>query len=250
MAVPDDVAQHVTVDHATLRFLLRGDHRRPRDLEALVYLRMFGSRRLLARRSISQSSIEPTDSRWLELDTTEAATSWLERDFENRGLELEFLHDGQPAQRDVSHVNLNVFTVLPSEPSSTGDRRKRSILEDLLPLHKGRRSKCKSDNNRKCCRHEMMVTFKELKGFEFIVHPKGFDAGYCKGRCPPHYNPANHHAILQSLMWKKNRKRVPKPCCAPSKLEELMILYYDENDSTKLKISHWKNMQVLECACS
>jgi len=235
-------AEDVTVDHASLRFFLQGDHRHPRDLEALVYLRTPVSRRLLLRREIPQS--EPTSSRWLELDSTEAATSWLEHDLENHGLELEFLHDGRPTRRQISHATLNVFAT--SEPS----RRKRSIPEELMPLHKGRRSKCKGDNNKKCCRHELTVMFKDLKGFEFIVYPKGFDAGYCKGRCPPRYNPAHHHALLQSLLWKEDRKRVPKPCCAPSKLDQLMIVYFDENDSTQLKVSYWKNIQVLECACS
>ncbi|XP_011055208.1 PREDICTED: uncharacterized protein LOC105146565 [Acromyrmex echinatior] len=243
VAVSGD-AEDVTVDHASLRFLLQGDHRRPRDLEALIYLRTSVSRRLLLRREIPQG--EPTGSRWMELDSTEAAASWLEDSLENHGLELEFLHDGQPIRREVSHATLNVFTT--SEPGS--GRRKRSTPEELMPLHKGRRSRCKGDNNKKCCRHELTVMFKDLKGFEFIVYPKGFDAGYCKGRCPPRYNPAHHHALLQSLLWKEDRKRVPKPCCAPSKLDQLMIVYFDENQSTQLKVSYWKNIQVLECACS
>ncbi|KMQ93651.1 bone morphogenetic protein 7 [Lasius niger] len=242
VTVSDDT-EDVTVDHASLRFLLQGDHRRPRDLEVLVYLRTPISRRLLLRRKISQ--IQTTDSRWLELDFTEAVAGWLERNLDNHGLELEFLHDGRPTRRDISYTTLNVFTALES-----GGRRKRSTPEELMSLHKGRRSKCKGDNNKKCCRHELTVMFKDLEGFEFIVFPKGFDAGYCKGRCPPRYNPAHHHALLQSLLWKEDRKRVPKPCCAPSKLDQLMILYFDENDSTRLKVSYWKSIQVLECACS
>lgn len=249
VAVPD--AEDITVDHASLRFLLLGDHQsHPRDLEILIYLRTPVSRRLLLRRRISQ--MEPKDPRWLELDSTEAAASWLEGDpDENHGLELEFLHDDQPTQREISHVRLNVF-VASDAIDSGGDRlrRKRSTPEELMPLHKSRRSKCKGDNNKKCCRHELTVMFKDLKGFDFIVYPKGFDAGYCKGRCPPRYNPAHHHALLQSLLWKEDRKRVPKPCCAPSKLDQLMIVYFDENDSTQLKVSYWKNIQVLECACS
>ncbi|KYN28648.1 Bone morphogenetic protein 6, partial [Trachymyrmex cornetzi] len=242
VVVSGDV-EDVTVDHASLRFLLQGDHRRPRDLEALVYLRTPASRRLLLRRKIPQG--EPTSSRWMELDSTEAAASWLEYALENHGLELEFLHDGRPTRREVSHATFNVFT---TSESGSG-RRKRSTPEELMPLHKGRRSRCKGDN-KKCCRHELTVMFKDLKGFEFIVYPKGFDAGYCKGRCPPRYNPAHHHALLQSLLWKEDRKRVPKPCCAPSKLDQLMIVYFDENQSTQLKVSYWKNIQVLECACS
>ncbi|XP_029155744.1 bone morphogenetic protein 4 [Nylanderia fulva] len=243
VTVSHDTEEDVTVDHASLRFLLQGDHRRPRDLEVLVYIRTPISQRLLLRHKISQR--HTTDSRWLELDFTEAAASWLERNLDNYGLELEFLHDGRPTRRDISYTTLNVFIAFES-----GGRRKRSTLKELMPLHKGRRSKCKGDNNKKCCRHELTVMFKDLEGFEFIVYPKGFDAGYCKGRCPPRYNPAHHHALLQSLLWKEDRKRVPKPCCAPSKLDQLRIVYFDENDSTHLKVSYWKSIQVLECACS
>lgn len=115
--------------------------------------------------------------------------------------------------------------------------------------HKNRRTNCYKTNQR-CCRHSMEVTFKEIKGFEFIIQPKVFDAGYCHGRCPPRYNPANHHAMLQSLIWKQNHKKAPRPCCAPSKLVELEVLHVDEKDSEKLKISTWSDMKVVECACS
>lgn len=113
-----------------------------------------------------------------------------------------------------------------------------------------RKTNCYKDNQR-CCRHTMEVVFKEIKGFEFIIQPKVFDAGYCRGRCPPRYNPAHHHALLQSLIWKQDRTRgVPRPCCAPSKLVELEVLHVDEKDSEKLKISTWTDMRVVECACS
>ena len=112
-----------------------------------------------------------------------------------------------------------------------------------------RRTNCYKSNQR-CCRHPMEVTFKEIKGFEFIIQPKVFDAGYCHGRCPPRYNPAHHHAMLQSLIWKQNHHKAPRPCCAPSKLVELEVLHVDEKDSEKLKISTWSDMKVVECACS
>lgn len=115
--------------------------------------------------------------------------------------------------------------------------------------HNNRRTNCYKTNQR-CCRHAMEVTFKEIKGFEFIIQPKVFDAGYCHGRCPPRYNPAHHHAMLQSLIWKQNHQKAPRPCCAPSKLAELEVLHVDEKDSEKLKISTWSDMKVVECACS
>lgn len=115
--------------------------------------------------------------------------------------------------------------------------------------HHNRRTNCYKANQH-CCRHAMEVTFKEIKGFEFIIQPKVFDAGYCQGRCPPRYNPAHHHAMLQSLISQQNRQKAPRPCCAPSKLVELEVLHVDEKDNEKLKISTWSDMKVVECACS
>lgn len=248
--IPQEDLDQTSVDHATLRLLLHGpttDYYTERsELEVLFYLRISSfrrSRKLIGRRKIQlQDSRNP---RWLELDVTQAASSWIETPLENLGVELEFMIDSEPVTRTFSLPVLNVFTTTYSGSA----RVKRSSPKDVMSLHKGRRTKCKGES-KKCCRHELTVMFKDLKGFEFIVYPKTFDAGYCKGRCPPRYNPAHHHALLQSLLWKEDRKKVPKPCCAPSKLDELMIVYFDENDATQLKNSYWKNIQVLECACS
>ncbi|CAL7937285.1 unnamed protein product [Xylocopa violacea] len=245
--------ENASVDHATLRLLLHSpatdDYTERSELDVLLYLRTFNRlRKLIGRQRIELQ--DSRNSRWLEFDATLAVSLWLEAALENFGLEVVFLLDGEPVRRTFSSPVLNVFTVTSSAASATGQRRtKRSSPEELMSLHKGRRTKCKGDS-KKCCRHELTVMFKDLKGFEFIVYPKTFDAGYCKGRCPPRYNPAHHHALLQSLLWKEDRKKVPKPCCAPSKLDQLMIVYFDENDSTQLKVSFWKNIQVLECACS
>ncbi|KAK1137619.1 hypothetical protein K0M31_002117 [Melipona bicolor] len=248
--VPENDLDQASVDHATLRLLLHGpttDHYTERsELEVLFYLRISSFRR--SRKLIGRRKIQLHDSRnprWLELDATQAAFSWIETPLENLGVELEFMVDSESVPRTFSSPVLNVFTTT----YSGNGRMKRSSPKDVMSLHKGRRTKCKGES-KKCCRHELTVMFKDLKGFEFIVYPKTFDAGYCKGRCPPRYNPAHHHALLQSLLWKEDRKKVPKPCCAPSKLDELMIVYFDENDTTQLKNSYWKNIQVLECACS
>ncbi|XP_060848135.1 uncharacterized protein LOC132927596 [Rhopalosiphum padi] len=137
----------------------------------------------------------------------------------------------------------------------------------------------------KCCREEMRVVFADIPGFDFIVEPKWFDAGLCRGRCPAKYNPATRHAFIQSLLWKQHnnnrrtevagdggerraRRKVrhggggaatattkapqppPKPCCAPNKLDRLQIIHVDETDPSSLKVTTWKEMAVVECACS
>ncbi|KAF6215812.1 hypothetical protein GE061_000147 [Apolygus lucorum] len=99
-----------------------------------------------------------------------------------------------------------------------------------------------------CCRHKMNVVFKQLKGYEYIVAPFNFDAGYCGGPCPFRFNEATHHASLQAVM-NRYRKGVPRPCCAPKKLIPLDIITLDEDDPNKLKVIKWDNAQVIECAC-
>lgn len=184
---------------------------------------------------------------------------------------------------------------------SGGGKRRRPTSSGLV-----RRTDCKAEttpspvagNNgterggggtNKCCREQMRVVFAEIPGFDFIVEPKWFDAGLCRGRCPAKYNPATRHAFIQSLLWKqhnnnnnrggggrggggeqertqgRSRRKVrhggnssgaktlqppPKPCCAPSKLDRLQIIHVDEMNPSSLKVTTWKEMAVVECACS
>lgn len=226
------------VDHATLRLILAPSGASER-VEVSIH-RIGGT----ASHLVSNVTFSYVDrARWIELDVTELVVLWHEGLVDNMGLEVR-LECTLDANVTLASPVLNVFSI-----SGEQMRRRRSAPDHLVSLHKGRRTECRG-GNKKCCRHEMTVIFKDLKGFEFIVQPKTFDAGYCNGRCPPRYNPAHHHALLQSLIWKEDKKKAPRPCCAPSKLAELEILYFDENDPTKLKVSSWKNMRVLECACS
>ncbi|XP_011315138.1 bone morphogenetic protein 4 [Fopius arisanus] len=232
---PLDLPEDEEVDHATLRLVLEPGTVSD-ELEVSVYRIEDESRHWVS----SARFTEVTGARWIELDVTELVVLWHEGAIDNLGMDVGV--KGSPGAALASPY-LNVL-------STTGQsRRRRSATDHLMSLHKGRRTDRPCDTN-KCCRHEMTVIFKDLRGFDFIIQPKTFDAGYCKGRCPPRFNPAHHHALLQSLIWKENKRKVPRPCCAPSKLSELEILYFDESDSTKLKVASWKNMKVLECACS
>ncbi|KAG8315326.1 hypothetical protein J6590_073380 [Homalodisca vitripennis] len=96
--------------------------------------------------------------------------------------------------------------------------------------------------------YPFQVVFKDVPGFEFILQPYKFNAGFCKGRCPPRYHPASQHALLQSLVWQMYR--APRPCCAPHVLADIEVLHLDETDPSSLKVSTWKGMQVQRCACS
>jgi len=194
-------------------------------------------------------------SKWTEFEVTKAAESWVNGGASNLGLELEcrecvrrgitlVTQDTEGSNSSVSPV-LNVH----AEVQVTANPRQKRNSDPLHSEHQSRRTECRKDGKR-CCRHKMEVVFRDLEEFGFIFEPKNFDAGYCKGRCPPRYNPANRHALLQSLIRRQNRDRAPRLCCAPNKLTDLQVLHADEHDPTKLKVTTWKNISVEECACS
>ncbi|ACY70488.1 uncharacterized protein mav [Drosophila virilis] len=223
---------------------------------------------------------EETRSQWLEFDVTDAVRGWLNKSHENLGIEIQCDKCRRIGARILSDVATPTSHLL--KETAEEDRFHLAPVLNIIG-HIGRTHREQGvqsfgaannhsssqffhhDNNRnqvkmwpnscykthqRCCRHQLDVAFKDIKGFEFIIQPKVFDAGYCRGRCPPRHNPAHHHALLQSLIWQKDHNRAPRPCCAPSKLTELEILHVDEEHSDKLKISTWSDMQVLECACS
>lgn len=110
---------------------------------------------------------------------------------------------------------------------------------------------CRHDGEKKCCRHKWIIDFKEMGGYEHIIHPRHFDAGFCDGTCPFRHNTGNNHAYFQSLAHHQLRKEnVPNVCCAPTRLMDLEVLHLDEDDPTKLKVTTMKKMQAMKCSCT
>lgn len=174
-----------------------------------------------------------TDPKWNQFDITIAAQNWINGE-RNLGLEIEC----SDCEKDLKLLQASLSLLAYTEPR----RRKRSISY----------SKCRGNNKKqKCCRHEMMVEFKSLKvpQMDAIIQPKVYEAGYCKGRCPPNYNYATNHSRIQSLVHKLDNTK-PRACCAPSKLKPLEILRVNPKNASSLSVEIWDNMVVLECACS
>ena len=85
---------------------------------------------------------------------------------------------------------------------------------------------------------------------DWIIAPDGYEAFYCHGECSfplnSHMN-ATNHAIVQTLVHLMNPDSVPKPCCAPTKLSGISVLYFDELSNVILK--KYRNMVVKSCGC-
>ncbi|XP_044764788.1 bone morphogenetic protein 7-like isoform X2 [Coccinella septempunctata] len=239
------------VDSGELKLLI--DPVSPSDPD-VVHVRLYETFGPKQRQFIDEKKLylSRNQTKWCEFDLTDSAQWWL-NDKINSKLELVCSNcKGGALSVREAFVNALVFR--------EAVRMKRSVS----PFDQTRRTDCRytggGSHRMKCCRHNMTVTFKDLRFPEMasIVQPKSYEAGYCQGRCPPNYNYATNHSRIQTLvhqMDKKvakqmSRRAIPKACCSPSKLAPLEIIRVDPYNTSKLIVEKWENMQVTECACS
>jgi transforming growth factor beta, invertebrate len=215
------------------------------------------SRTWLDTKHISLDHLKHGQNQWVQLNIKKAVLGWLQDHEKNLGLEIiceqcnrngiSILHDyySHPEQKPV----LNIIAKMVQREKRARSRIFYPIVPDYITPPK--RTSCSTDDVRKrCCRHPLLIDFHEISGFEFIIQPRIIDAGFCRGRCPPKYNPASHHAFLMSILNLDGRYDVPKRCCTALKLSEIDILHVDGEDPSKLSVSKWEDMRVMECACA
>uniref|UniRef100_A0A8C4ZM74 TGF-beta family profile domain-containing protein n=1 Tax=Gadus morhua TaxID=8049 RepID=A0A8C4ZM74_GADMO len=100
-----------------------------------------------------------------------------------------------------------------------------------------------------CRRVDLQVDFNQIGWGSWIIFPKRYNAYRCEGDCPSplgeDLNPTNH-AYMQSLLKHFHPDRVVSPCCAPTKMSPLSMLYYENGE---MLLRHHEDMIVDECGC-
>ncbi|XP_015710074.1 bone morphogenetic protein 6 [Coturnix japonica] len=208
---------------------------------------------------------------WLEFDVTATSNMWVMNPQHNMGLQLSVVtrdgfsvnpreagligrdgpYDKQPfmvAFFKVSEVHIRTTR------SATNRRRQQNRNRSTQAQDVSRVSTVtdynSSDLKTACRKHELYVSFQDLGWQDWIIAPKGYAANYCDGECSfplnAHMN-ATNHAIVQTLVHLMNPDYVPKPCCAPTKLNAISVLYFDDNSNVILK--KYRNMVVRACGC-
>ncbi|XP_056868661.1 bone morphogenetic protein 6 isoform X1 [Takifugu flavidus] len=228
------------------------------DREADLFL--LDSRRLWA-----------ADEGWLEFDITATSNLWVMSPVHNLGLQvsLETSSGLSVSSKEAGLVGrsgalekqpfmvafFKISNVHIRAPRSTGGKRRQQNRNRSTQPQDGSRSSAPADYNSSdqktpCRRHELFVSFRELGWQDWIIAPEGYAANYCEGECSfplnAHMN-ATNHAIVQTLVHLMNPENVPKPCCAPTKLHAISVLYFDDNSNVILK--KYQNMVVLACGC-
>ncbi|XP_054759400.2 protein DVR-1 homolog [Lytechinus pictus] len=227
---------------------------------------------------LDSTIVGPGDHGWLVFDMTSATSTWRTYPGANVGLQLrvESLQglDIDPTEAGVVGVGNNegrepfmvVFFQRNEEVvAATSSHLRRSRRAASRQKKSGKRPrKPDTDNDvtsrdfnarlrkrkRLCKRKSMFVNFEDLDWQEWIIAPLGYVAFYCQGECAfplnGHAN-ATNHAIVQTLVHHMSPNTVPQPCCAPTKLSPITVLYYD--DSRNVVLKKYKNMVVRACGC-
>ncbi|XP_078658453.1 protein decapentaplegic-like [Branchiostoma floridae x Branchiostoma belcheri] len=105
-----------------------------------------------------------------------------------------------------------------------------------------------------CRLREWHVNFADLEWNDWIVHPTGYKANYCAGSCPTplisqRLN-ASNHAFLRNLIRQAKPSKhhsVPKPCCAPTKLSPISVLYREKTGA--YVVQKMNSMRAEACGC-
>ncbi|XP_025300610.3 bone morphogenetic protein 6 [Canis lupus dingo] len=208
---------------------------------------------------------------WLEFDITATSNLWVVTPQHNMGLQLSVVtRDGLPINPraaglvgrdgpyDKQPFMVAFFKVsevhVRTTRSAPGRRRQQSRNRSTQSQDVSRVSSASDYNSSElktaCRKHELYVSFQDLGWQDWIIAPKGYAANYCDGECSfplnAHMN-ATNHAIVQTLVHLMNPEYVPKPCCAPTKLNAISVLYFDDNSNVILK--KYRNMVVRACGC-
>jgi len=203
---------------------------------------------------------------WTTYDVAPAVKRWVEKPETNFGLVVWVTHVNgssidlkgkeklfkspapafDPLMLTYSTSN-RVMEEEEEQDSSPGSRVKRKAPSTSNKKRKTHRTKGRRDY---CQRQPMFVDFADVGWNDWIVAPAGYQAYLCQGECPfplaDHHN-ATNHAIVQGVLHSVNRVLVPKPCCIPTELSSISMLYMDEFEKVVLKNYH--DMMVEACGC-
>lgn len=178
---------------------------------------------------------------WVKTDVKFIVKKWINR--------LRLKHAIQIActtcstDHDVAPVSikqtLKPFLVIHTEPLPQRNRPKRN--SDCLP------------NMKDCCREDLYINFRDIGWGDWILHPSGYHAYFCRGSCSTATSLTNsgssYNNVIMKLLTKDGSQQRSKivPCCSPTQLAPLQLLYIDTNNTITQKTL--PNMSVEACGC-
>ncbi|PSN47866.1 hypothetical protein C0J52_01260 [Blattella germanica] len=185
---------------------------------------------------------------WVKIDLKSAVINWLE--FQ------ELIHAIHVACKTC------VMDITQSPVSSEGEH-KPFVIINTKTVKKNRRPKrninCQPGVS-ECCRENLYISFADLGWDEWILQPSGYHAYFCHGSCTSavaithsgaYYNSFIQVSVVGSRLIYLHGARARQlglvPCCTPTQLSSLQLLYMDNNQTITHKTL--PNMVVESCGC-
>ncbi|XP_071399849.1 bone morphogenetic protein 5 isoform X4 [Centroberyx affinis] len=183
---------------------------------------------------LDSKKVQASDGGWLVFDITATSNHWVMNPQQNMGLQLcvETVdgrsiniksagivgRNGPQSKQPFLVAFFKASEVLLRSVRAAGGKKKNHNRNKSGNQQESSRAPKSGDHNtseqkQACKKHELYVSFRDL-GWQ--VH----------------------------LMFPDN---VPKPCCAPTKLNAISVLYFD--DSSNVILKKYRNMVVRSCGC-
>ncbi|XP_071399841.1 bone morphogenetic protein 5 isoform X3 [Centroberyx affinis] len=220
---------------------------------------------------LDSKKVQASDGGWLVFDITATSNHWVMNPQQNMGLQLcvETVdgrsiniksagivgRNGPQSKQPFLVAFFKASEVLLRSVRAAGGKKKNHNRNKSGNQQESSRAPKSGDHNtseqkQACKKHELYVSFRDLGWQDWIIAPEGYAAFYCDGECSfplnAHMN-ATNHAIVQTLVHLMFPDNVPKPCCAPTKLNAISVLYFD--DSSNVILKKYRNMVVRSCGC-
>uniref|UniRef100_A0A8C9ZTH3 Bone morphogenetic protein 5 n=1 Tax=Sander lucioperca TaxID=283035 RepID=A0A8C9ZTH3_SANLU len=220
---------------------------------------------------LDSKKVQASDGGWLVFDITATSNHWVMNPQQNLGLQLclETIdgrsintksagiigRNGPQSKQPFLVAFFKASGVLLRSVRAAGGKKKNHNRNKSTNQQEASRAPKTGDYNtseqkQACKKHELYVSFRDLGWQDWIIAPEGYAAFYCDGECSfplnAHMN-ATNHAIVQTLVHLMFPDNVPKPCCAPTKLNAISVLYFD--DSSNVILKKYRNMVVRSCGC-
>ncbi|XP_060884239.1 nodal-related 2 [Labrus mixtus] len=221
----------------------------------LSWLRQKSTARIRHKRvSRRRKAVETKRGLWVHDHSVYVASSRREQDVSDRALLVIFSHTGSDENSKVKasllHTAEQSKFLSPAEiKKARRQKRRRSKRGQREQTARSLQASKREGEKPLCRRVDLHVDFNQIGWGSWIIFPKRYNAYRCEGSCPgplgEELNPTNH-AYMQSLLKHYHPDRVASPCCAPTKMSPLSMLYYENGE---MLLRHHEDMIVDECGC-
>ncbi|XP_066581465.1 growth/differentiation factor 8 [Prorops nasuta] len=180
---------------------------------------------------------------WVKTDVGFTVKKWVRTNRMNHAMQIACSTcsmDRETAPVSIEQT-LKPFLVIHTSPLPQKNRPKRN--SNCLPEMK------------ECCRDELYINFEDIGWSDWILHPSGYHAYFCRGSCSSAASltmSGSHYSnVIRRLLNKSgnvlHRKSEIVPCCSPTQLSPIQLLYVDSNNTITQKTL--PNMVVEACGC-